>query len=75
MLLVGSTTALNLGSAAEASAQLQLQMRLQELVEDEQLIDISQFNKEEEFNMLLETDRDCEETGWKSYLQVGQQVH
>jgi len=35
VLLVGSTTALNLGSAAEASAQLQLQMRLQELVEDE----------------------------------------
>ena len=72
---------------ASASAQSQLQARLQELIEDEQLIDLSQFNREDQFDNLLELDghKACKAEDdrsafiWKNYLQtdsdVGQQSY
>lgn len=72
---------------ASASAQSQLQARLQELIEDEQLIDLSQFNREDRYDNLLELDghKACKAEDdrsafiWKNYLQtdsdVGQQSY
>ena len=82
-MLLQTSSELNL----EASAQSQLQARLQELIEDEQLIDLSQFNREDQFDNLLELDdhQACKATDpksafiWKNYLQtdsdVGQQSY
>ena len=82
-MLLQTSSELNL----EASAQSQLQARLQELIEDEQLIDLSQFNREDQFDNLLELDdhQACKATDpksafiWKNYLQtdsdVGQQPY
>ena len=82
-MLLQTSSELNL----EASAQSQLQARLQELIEDEQLIDLSQFNREDQFDNLLELDdhQACKAPDpksafiWKNYLQtdsdVGQQSY